>query len=501
MTSPSAAGHTRSPTIPATFFALACGVVLLHLCLLWLPTINLEWAFITAARYFESGDPALLARYHEVQANTLGVPYLAHLLGMFPGLDITTAPRILSAIATLLLAGALYRFSSLLGSGPSTLLLALVLLNPLIWTFSGRGTADFLPAALALFSLTGLLARKPGTVATTFCCLLFGIAITLKYHAAFLLPIIWLEALSRGVSSGMLITTLRRTALVCAIPLGYLILVRHNLGFWVTPPAFQDALGVRLSIGTWLTNFVAYLGYLGLLLFPVLLTGVAARASGAGAVRWSAAGVLLFVTGYWLLTPAGEMNLGPLDAFVRPDLLHGALCVFAGLFCAAASRQLRDRGLDHERRRVLLVILLGCLAFVAILSISRPSQRYLLFILPLAFLLLPTPGTRPWAHVFAATLVAYGLLNSFVATKQYATGIAALQMVEEITERGLLDVTDPGIILGHAGDRFPSLAPEMARYTVVPGRRDDALVYTENSPLPLIRQGFSLVQDTSRVSP
>ena len=71
---PLTTSQTRS-----TFLVILIAI-LLHLSLLWLPGINLEWVFSDGAKYFETRDPILLKHYFLIQANTLGMPFLASIL-------------------------------------------------------------------------------------------------------------------------------------------------------------------------------------------------------------------------------------------------------------------------------------------------------------------------------------------------------------------------------------------------------------------------------------
>lgn len=71
--------------------------VVFHLAALWLPFVNLEWAFVDAAKYFETGNNSLLERYFTVQANTLGTSLLAYAIhSILPFLPLEILPRLLS---------------------------------------------------------------------------------------------------------------------------------------------------------------------------------------------------------------------------------------------------------------------------------------------------------------------------------------------------------------------------------------------------------------------
>jgi len=124
-------------------------VLSIHLLLILLPSVNLEFAFVDAAHYFSRRDQALLDQYFNYQANTLGLPWLAWLVShVLPMLDMLTVVRLLSVSGIVIMASSFLRLSRYMGEQSSLGLLAFLLLNPLIWTYSGRATADFLPAAI-----------------------------------------------------------------------------------------------------------------------------------------------------------------------------------------------------------------------------------------------------------------------------------------------------------------------------------------------------------------
>src|ERR1022692_4391081 len=88
---------------------------LLHLSLIWLPGINLEWVFADGAKYFECYDPGLLKHYVLLEANTLGMPFLASVLHrVLPFLGQNALLRVFSGSSFLLLGYSLLKLYSLL---------------------------------------------------------------------------------------------------------------------------------------------------------------------------------------------------------------------------------------------------------------------------------------------------------------------------------------------------------------------------------------------------
>jgi hypothetical protein len=474
---------------------LVAAACLAHLALGWLPGINLEWAFSDALLYFQHGDPRHIERYFAVQANTLGLSFSAYLLAtLLPGLDAAYAPRLLSSLGILVLGAALIRIARLLDYNQrDALLVMLALINPMVWVYSGRGTADFLPAALALYSVSLFWDKTVRLPGLAIAIVAFSTAIVIKYHAALLLPLLWLEALGRANADYK--STLWRlsavSALVLSGPLLYVLLVRQTLGFWFIPPAFQHSFPISFS--SFATNCVSYLGYLSLLLLPLSMVPLLRRLSSRRSlVLLALAFSALFALGYVAIEPDGEMNFGPLDRYLNSQVASGILCASAGLLvfvlqdCFAAAK-------SPETRRLLICLLLGIALFIAVLSFTRPAQRYLLFALPLAYYFVATPGANRKMVVGAAIALMMSV-NLYVGISQYATGTASRALVQQLVARGLLERTNPGDLLWHAGNAFPLGADfKDATYTIVNGHHPEQMLFAESAPLPFIRRAYSVI--------
>src|ERR1039458_6389137 len=111
-------------------------------------------------------------------------------------------------------------------------------------------------------------------------------------------------------------------------------------------------------------------------------------------------------------------------------------------------------------RRYILCMVLGIFIFVAILSLTRPAQRYLLFVLPLAYFFVMTKS-RSGKYITGTTILVYVILILFITLSQVATGAVAQNMVQQINARGLLDDTEAGYLMGNAGNRFSDQADEV----------------------------------------
>src|SRR5271165_5851937 len=401
---PLTTSQTRS-----TFLVILIAI-LLHLSLLWLPGINLEWVFADGAKYFESHDPILLKHYFLMQANTLGMPLLASVLHrLLPFLDQNEVLRLFSASSFSFLGYSLLMLHSLLERDYNpALLLAVVFFNPLIWTFGGRGTADLFPAALALFAVTLFWLPNSSPVRLALAIVIFGVAITLKYHAALLLPLVGLEILTRpGANTRKALIHIGGiVTLILVIPLFYVLLVKRVYGFWFAPPKFRTIHEANLSLISVIMNLIGYAAYLSLLLLPYSASAVWKRINTARKAPITlVAALVIFIAGAHGVRVGTEMRFGPLDAYISPRIYSGLFLVFAAIFVLLSKDILLDAA-TPSARRYLLCMFLGVMIYVVILALTRPAQRYLLFVLPLSYFFVMTKR-RSGKYITGATILVY----------------------------------------------------------------------------------------------
>lgn len=479
MTVPATAG--LRPGVPKLVLAAAG----LHLGTMALPSVNMEFAFADAVRHFMTGDPAALESYFRYQANSVGLPWLASQLALLvPGLGPLAALRLLSLLAFVVAGLALGRLAQRLWGQAEAGLVLLFLLNPLVWTFGGRGTADLAPAGFGLAGLAlGLGARTWGRAVLA--GLFLGLAGIVKVHAlALLLQLVLLQwACDRSRLA------LGKVALACAVAVccvaAFLLWSHGAYGFWLTPPQFQQFH--RPAIAHVANNFILYAGFLTLLAVPASLLhwrtgGIPQR----GAWWLLALAVLAFAAGGTFLHSTGEMNLGPLDRWVPSWLSLGT---FSALAAFAMLPPFLARLPEPGAARVVRFGMVSVLAVLLVLAVSRPAQRYLLVVLPTFLLLLPRPATWP-RLVLPATALVFALVNAFLAASQWSTGTAAEAMAREVERRGLAPATGPGAIEHHVGNRFRTVRPELL---VVRGDHPGALHVAAAGAGPF-RAAFSLVR-------
>jgi len=467
-----------------------------RLAMLTWPSVNLEFAFADAALYFQQGDPSLIAEYFSLQANTVAIPFgVAHVARLFGDAPLLGTARALSLCGVPLLAWGLYRLCRQLGRTDTEKVILYVTLNPLVWIYASRATADFLPVALGVLAVSLLSDTMLGWRRAAGGALLLGLAAVMKYHAVFLLLFAAALILRRSRSPIAPTTVAVVLTAVLAPLIAYLVVAHETFGFWITPPEFQSKHQFS-SLGV-LSNAVCYAGYLTLLAWPTLVLQPEWRTF----IRrnWRpmlAALVILPVAGALLITDNGEMNMGPLDRWFPPE---GRTALFT-LFAAGMAMPLmagRAEGRPPESASRALWMAAACL--LLILSFTRPAQRYLLFIIPFVVLTIPASFFSN-RRLFHATLLLFCAANAFADISRWCTGTAAQRMVMEVQARGLMERTDPGAVLPHAGSPFYRAQHGQWAFTIVTGTASDALV-TTRAGLSIFEKSYSLVPRSHPTDP
>jgi hypothetical protein len=463
-------------------------VVVIHCLMVLLPSVNQEFVFADGARFFTTHDQSLLDRYFSYQANTLGLPWLAHIVAYVLPLQTLAVIRLLSVAGIVLLTAGFIRIGRYQGEPVGINMLALLLLNPLIWTYSARATADFLPAALAIFAMSLAIEAGQNVLLLLLSGSLLGFASILKPHVfcvfLVLFGLLWSGRKRVSPWSPAAIVFVASVGMLAA----YLAKVHEAFGFWITPPRFQHIHALSISTANIGSNFVAYMGFLVMLTVPLSLI-----VPGIGEFlqrHWKvflplAIGlVLVFAVG---IHDEGEMNLGPLDRFV-PKSVQSGIFILLSMFCVAPV--LVSQGVDDSNAHIRKAVGLAVLAALLVFSLSRPAQRYLLPLLPLFLVILPREALRKKTLIVATVLV-FASINVFIGYSQWCTGTAAIKMVEALQSAGLLDETDPGAIAGDVGNYFRAEHLGNARYVVVPGVANNSrLTVSSGGPLG---KAYSLV--------
>lgn len=475
---------------------IVLAALILHTTMIFFPPVNLEFAFVDAANYFNTpNNPFLLDQYFNYQANTLGLSYLAAQLGrFFSGVDLLFVIRMMNLCGIIFLAAGISRICTYLHLNYTNFILALVLFNPIVWAFSGRATTDFLPMALGVFAISLALDNKRVMVNIVLAGFILGIAAILKYHVLSLLIFLFVLIFQQKSLADSLIKSAMVATISIVMVVLYMVKMHALFGFWVTPPKFQVIH--QLGFFEVFNNFILYTGFLGLSALPTFM--ISCRFRDMAKKYWKfilPALLVLFFVGMCGLHDSGELNFGPLDQIMGP-LLRTTILSLASVSTLMLIFMPHEKLMTQDKTKNLLGIAL--IIAILVFSTTRPAQRYLLFLLPI-FLFSVSSAVITARFTFVSILLLFIVGNTFIEYSRWSTGTAAKILVSKIQDKNLLMLTDPGPIEGHVGNYFYAFNQMPKQYIVVAGESPDALV-TGKGGFNFLQKSFSVVPLKNKIN-
>ncbi len=415
----------------------------------------MEFVFAQATQSLLNPDSKPgITHYWTLQANPLGYVWFSsifHFLLGEPEGFWSYRLASLSGLVAILTAGAIVTSSLKTDSSREFhLWCALVTFSPLVWLFSGRGTADVLPVGLLLLSFA--LVCKGELIARGLASVIFLLAIVVKYHALLLAPgfiyIFWHQSQSRG-EWGKICGQFFLLPLLGFIT--YLGIIYNQYGFFLVHEYHSQTH--KFEPANFLKTFSLYAGYLGLLLGPVALVCMLSVRKHWPGKWWLLAGVGLAI-GLWSQSweRLGEMNYGPFD-WVLNSLMAFWIKGVGGIFFGFLVLDCILEAVKHKNT-VAGFILTTCLPFLLICSVSRPAQRYLIFLIPLIFFYLVFCKMKGRSILGWGTVGLFVLANIFAVNYQIAQARASDNMAQWLIENKLIEQTLPGSINSNSGQYF-----------------------------------------------
>ncbi len=442
-----------------SLIALALLFCALHLIYANTPLINYEYTMLEAGRYFfDPSHQAGLEIYLMTQGNPFGYPWIVSALlklGLPASYLVTRLPALIGYLLILLSVSVWLEFfkkeqrpSDRPGLA-SHWLYCFLSLSPMIWIYSGRATADILPAGLGLLSIS-LLMRSFTVISVATSALLFSLAFIVKYNVAFLglgilLPLlVWPKA---TMKERLLKTALWGSiAASCAILYGLYTFKSH--GFFYLNPRYNNGFFSGYLTSAPQIAFL-YLSFLGLMTFPLpLLMGSPGKKS------WLVPGIVSAgVTALMIAFPyakEGELSYGFMSRIPFHFLIEPAL-LFVGLMSCLLLIQ--RAALDVLRRdRFSIFIAAALLPYLFVLFMMRPAQRYIILILPvlMAYCFMRIQSSFFPKKALAAVILGFILVDGISAGFQVSQATAAENVAKWLKSRNLTEQTIPEEIMGHS---------------------------------------------------
>ena len=422
----------------------------LHLAYINTPFINLEWAYRQGSQLFLTGSEQSLNDYFQYQANPLTYSYLSSWVVKLTGMDVYASYRLFALGGGTLLLVWLARFGN-------PWLLIIIGLNPLIWIYSGRAYSELLSVSLMVvaYDIHQRYYLKS---------ILGGFAGMVKYHAwpvlLLYLGFSWLAEVFNSRFRDWHRNRLFEIIFIIALVILFLLLYRKATGFWLYPDHFRSVM-VTFSFQNWLNNIFSYGFYLSGMFFLTIPALVNRNA-------WKLK-LLLFVISLWIAINnqnLGEMDFGSFEQLLGNEIIILIKAVSFWNFCCCCYLFFQSR----ESRVLILTIIF----YIIILSLTRPAQRYLIFIIPFwAMLVCGTISLQRFLWVgYAFTLV---VLNLFATLYQINNARASSRMADWAKENNL--IIDFGVIHPHIGNN--SRHDPSSPYKVVIGSSGSEVIVHE----------------------
>jgi hypothetical protein len=461
------------------FYVLAA---MLALYVPWLNRgyINLEYAFPMAAQGLSNlTESSLIDAYWSNQANPLGYSlFLAAIYKLFGYHDWFWLARLPSIIGCgLMIVAGLIIFRSKTSSQRQNFLLwsTLVVLNPMIIAYSTAATADILPVGLLMMSIA-LISGTAGSriLVQLFSAVLFGLSIVSKYNSVYFGLLFVLSIYLVGLKThDRILIWLKRICVFLVIPatilgtylswsyLRFDVFISNRLD--QTRPDFVNIVG-------WVQTFGKYTAFLGLFccLIPFVIFIKQTRFS-----KITSKQLILFLLflgiGWYLSKPLseGELNFG--GGFFLGSSAARIIETF-GFINGVAIFQIVWRQM-RSRNRLTQVLMAGLGPYLILISASRPTQRYLIYAIPIVLLILvealdELPKRLKYFAVGSTALgfAAVSLLGMSYLTSQ---GNASEEMAVWVEENNLISQTSAGAIGPHAGQHWWGVATDETRYEII----------------------------------
>lgn len=246
-------------------------------------------------------------------------------------------------------------------------------------------------------------------------------------------------------------------------------------------------------------SFGKYLTFLGLFCGPITLAFVMKD------IKTSVKSLKVFsivigsaLVGWLVLSNRviGEMDFGggfPFDTFTK-RVIETFGFVFGIVFCAFAINRFRAGD------RLTRYLLVGLFPYLILISSSRPTQRYLIFAIPVALLLLVDSSSVLSINMrrltFGVTALGFAAVSLLGMSYLRAQGNAAENMAVWMEKNGVINQSSGGMLGVHAGQHFYGITQTEVKYQVVETTSDGEKLITERI---LHREAMNVLGKITRV--
>ena len=394
----------------------------LHILYINTPFVNYEWAYRFGTIAIANQEHNLLRLFFNHQANPITYSLFSSLPFYIFG-DQFASFRILSLLGgTILLV--------LLLPKKNPFLIMIVGLNPLIWIYTGRAYSEMLSVGIMMLALAY---SRNGILNGIFATL----ASIVKYHSILVCVCYWgfrwiKNFQNRNYSSFLDQNFIAGIFTICGL-FTFFLIYNNELGIWIIPEQYKKMFSLNFlqSINNFF-NYGFYLGGMFFLTIPFHLRNTSWILQILVAII--CLNLSLFTKNF------GEMDFGSFNQLLGTEIILLIQTVGFWNFVLCCK--------EFWGNKKLRIYLITVIIYLALLSFTRPAQRYLIFVVPF------------WATMICLRLeinrlvkVCYVLilcgLNLFATMFQVQNASASSEIAEWSKNKNLK--LNSGVIYPHVG--------------------------------------------------
>ncbi len=436
--------------------------IFLHVIFINFHPVNFEYIFFEAHNFVNDNfNKDIALNFFKQQANTFFFSFIVSCFSfVFPFIKPIYIGKAISILSYLFIGLSIINILSKNKSITDHdkfgfILLFLLVTNPIIWVFGYRSTPDLISMAIGLygFSIFYIFEQKKKDI------LLFCIPSFLIGFATALKPIVGIYLIASISILEIKFTKkfLKKLFLISIaysiIPIFYFSLVYINFKFFLFTDYYKEVLSVVDNSSKYLSNFILYTSFLFICLLPII-SGALINLLKNLKILWLLINVfvilLVFFSGNQFLSLSVEMSFGLFDKFLNTDILRGVLCVISYIFVLFLLCELKKLYKNKDLKNIKLLFV-GVI-YILIISASLASQRYLIVIVPLFYLIFKYYYNNKINYLFVAIICIPA--NIILIGNQYLTGSLSFQIIQKIKQEKMIDKVCVGAIGSHVSHYF-----------------------------------------------
>lgn len=399
-----------------------------HLFFINFPSVNLEEIFSFGSENFRKTDISIYFKYQE---NTLGFSYLIYFFNLMLDYNALAVGKIISAISYLLIGyGIVNLKKNYFKEYPVNNLIILIFLHPLVWNFGFRSTPDLISASIGFFGLTLILPSNENFLKSLIGSVLIGIAITLKPHSIiFLILYVVYFFLKKNYRIFFFISLI----IIIILPIIFYIVNFIIYDFFLINDNFQSES--KISFKNFFHNIFQFLGFIAIIFFPLSaysLINYYNHKKFKNLFYIFLFSSIFFTIGFLFLDITGEMDFGTLGQFINKNFYTGLLMAVAPTLLVTTIYLLKKKDVN---KTLFLSILISILIYIFLLSLAKPTQRYLISLVPLIFIFSNYLLLK--SFIKNTFIIIFIFVNILIFNNQYASGFLSQDAINFIKKNDL----------------------------------------------------------------